>query len=140
VNVSKKALAVIVAGILIGSIMVGWAARDILWDWTGTVEEISIEHYTDSGCGTLFGSTYDSPSATDGDFFTSYVRNEGTVAVTLTITVDNAENTWITATHDYTGATIAVDAGITIRWTLDIDSGHEGDSFTLSITINAIEA
>lgn len=120
--------------------VVGWAINPITWDWTGTVESVDLGHYTDSSCNTPFGATYTSPSATDGESFTSYVRNEGTVAATLTITVGHTGNTWITATYSYAGATIATGAGVTITWTLSIQAGHEGESFTLAITIEGVKA
>lgn len=134
-NKNMKKATLLFAVFLVFVIGIALATPNIEWTWTGKVEEVVIEHYEDQACTITHPGIYDSPSATNGETYTTYVKNKGTVDVILSITIVNTGNTWITTTHDYLGTTILIGESVTIVWTLSITTEHSGETFTLSITI-----
>lgn len=112
-----------------------WASH---WTWNVTVEEIAFGHYSDEAC-TVPVATLNLTSVNSGHNVTSWILNEGTCPITLTIGITSSED-WATVAHDYAGEPILVGAKQQIVWTLIIIDEHPGENVSVTLTVVAEKA
>lgn len=124
VNISKKALAVIVVGIIAGSIAVAYAGYTL---WQGTIQwtmEETAFSVWDSSSG---GIEHTSPYAVDKGFWstgehtvTFYLENEGNVPITISVTSETPYGCMATWSNEGTWDLPVTTARTSVTLTLDI--------------------
>ena len=113
---------------------------------TGVVSSASIGIYSNSQCTTALSSIdWGSLSPGGTKAVTIYVKNTGSVALTLTLSTSNwsptSASTYLTLTWNYAGATINAGSVATIILTLSVSSNISGVSnYSFQITITGTQA
>jgi hypothetical protein len=113
---------------------------------TGVVSSASLGIYSNSQCTTALSSIdWGSLSPGGNKNVTIYVKNTGSVALTLTLSTSNwtptNAPTYLTLTWNYAGATINSNAVATIILTLRASSGISGiSSYQFQVTITGTQA
>ena len=112
---------------------------------TGVVSSASLGIYSNSQCTTVLSSIdWGSISPGGSKTVTIYVKNTGTVAMTLALSTSNWTPTnaasYLTLTWNYAGATINSNGVATIILTLSVSSSISGiSSYQFQITITGTQ-
>jgi len=107
----------------------------------GTVKAIGVRVYWDSSCGDPVGSIdwgLVEPGTTKN--VTIYIRNAGSVPVTLSLTIDNWSPSnapdYMSLAWDYSDQVISVDAVVQVTLSLSVSAAIEGiTGFSFDIVI-----
>lgn len=133
-------LAVAVMAVLVSALGALTATRT--FSNYGTINAIGVGVYQDSGCTTVLTSvSWGTLNPGDTATHTIYVKNNGTIPVTLTMTYDNwsplSAQSYITLTWDHNNTQLASGSVAAAVLTLNVSSGISGVtnfSFDIHIT------
>jgi uncharacterized repeat protein (TIGR01451 family) len=136
-------LAIAVMGLMVSALGALVATRTI--SNSGSVTAVGVGVYSDSDCKTaLTAISWGTVNPGDVKTYTVYVRNEGTVSVTLSMTVSNwnpsSASSYITLTWNKEKSTLTAGQVVSAVLTLSVSSSVSGvTSFSFDITITGTQ-
>jgi uncharacterized repeat protein (TIGR01451 family) len=136
-------VAMAVMGLMVSGLGALVATRTI--SNSGSVTAVGVGIYTDSGCTTALSSiSWGTLSPGDVKTYTIYVKNEGTVSVTLNMTIGNwnpaSASSYITLTWNKEKYALAAGQVVQAVLTLSVSSSVSGvTSFSFDITITGTQ-
>jgi len=136
-------LAIAVMGLMVSALGALVATRTI--SNSGSVTAVGVGVYSDSACKTaLTAISWGTVNPGDVKNYTVYVKNEGTVSVTLSMTVSNwnppSASSYITLTWNQEKSTLTAGQVVPAVLTLSVSSSVSGvTSFSFDITITGTQ-
>jgi len=139
-------LAVVGLGVVLSTVVFGILSASQTVQNSGTITAVGVNVYSDNGCTQkLLRIDWGSLTLGTKKNFTAYVRNEGTVAVTLTMTTGNwssqQASTYLKLTWNREGYKLSHQTTSQAVLTLSVPSNITGvDNFSFDITITGTQA
>ena len=136
-------LAIAVMGLMASTLGALVATRTI--SNSGSITAVGVGVYSDSACKTALSAiSWGTVNPGDVKNYTVYVRNEGTVSVTLSMTVSNwnpsSASSYITLTWNKEKSTLTAGQVVSAVLTLSVSSSVSGvTSFSFDITITGTQ-
>jgi len=136
-------LAIAVMGLMASTLGALVATRTI--SNSGSITAVGVGVYSDSACKTALSAiSWGTVNPGDVKNYTVYVRNEGTVSVTLSMTVSNwnpsSASSYITLTWNKEKSTLTAGQVVPAVLTLSVSSSVSGvTSFSFDITITGTQ-
>jgi hypothetical protein len=145
VNSKIMAIAIALAGVLITLTAIAALSDSTTVPLSGTISTVNVEAYTDSACTTPctslnVGNVAPGSTVTQ----TIYIKNSGTLAVNLTMTISgwspSNANTYLTLTWNRQNTALAAGASTPATFTL-VAASNTGSltTFSCSITITGTQ-